>query len=357
MCTVGGSSTTRALPWLFPYNYFKGSSKFNMADYWKSQPRKFCEFCKCWIADNKPSVDFHEKGKRHKENVQKKIDELRKRSGEKAKEQEEMNEYFAQMERDAVAALKKDLARDPSLAAQYGVKLKTSDSSEKEKKKAVKSKSPEPESATTGKVREWYEAKSPEGYSYYWNITTNESVWEPPEDFVSLAEQEGQEEETGDNTAQASESAEAEPAEREEAPVEEPPRKVFRVDPVGTRGAAYGAWETVRQHPAPDPDPEPEPEPEPEPVSEPPVDPPALEDIPLPGEIPLPDDIPLPSDIPLPDSHPDTVPQSLPEPVKKERFKEKTVSSLGPSTGASVGFKKRKVAASARNARQREDND
>lgn len=24
------------------------------ADYWKSQPRKFCQYCKCWIADNKP---------------------------------------------------------------------------------------------------------------------------------------------------------------------------------------------------------------------------------------------------------------------------------------------------------------
>lgn len=24
------------------------------ADYWVSQARKYCEFCKCWIADNKP---------------------------------------------------------------------------------------------------------------------------------------------------------------------------------------------------------------------------------------------------------------------------------------------------------------
>ena len=27
---------------------------FFRADYWKSQAKKFCEFCKCWIADNKP---------------------------------------------------------------------------------------------------------------------------------------------------------------------------------------------------------------------------------------------------------------------------------------------------------------
>jgi len=29
-----------------------------MADYWKSQPRHFCEFCKCWTADNKAVIYF-----------------------------------------------------------------------------------------------------------------------------------------------------------------------------------------------------------------------------------------------------------------------------------------------------------
>jgi hypothetical protein len=43
--------------------------------------------------------------------------------------------------------------------------------------------------------------------------------------------------------------------------------------------------------------------------------------------------------------------------VKKDRFKEKTVASLGFSSGGNVAFKKRKVAASARNARQRDDDD
>ncbi|XP_046738017.1 WW domain-binding protein 4 isoform X3 [Diprion similis] len=37
----------------------------------------------------------------------------------------------------------------------------------------------------------WYEAVSPEGYTYYWHIQTNESVWEPPaEGFATIAEQE-----------------------------------------------------------------------------------------------------------------------------------------------------------------------
>lgn len=50
---------------------------------------------------------------------------------------------------------------------------------------------------------------------------------------------------------QAAGEAEEEQAEEEEEEEEEymkpPPVKVFRVDPRGTRGAAYGAWETIRQ--------------------------------------------------------------------------------------------------------------
>lgn len=40
-----------------------------MTEYWKSNPRKFCPQCKVWITDNKISVQFHESGKKHKENV------------------------------------------------------------------------------------------------------------------------------------------------------------------------------------------------------------------------------------------------------------------------------------------------
>lgn len=29
------------------------------ADYWKSQEKKYCDFCKCWIADNKPVSNFN----------------------------------------------------------------------------------------------------------------------------------------------------------------------------------------------------------------------------------------------------------------------------------------------------------
>ena len=90
-----------------------------MADYWKSQPRKHCDLCKCWIADNKPSRDFHERGKRHQQAVKDKLTELKKKGVRDAKKQRETEGYLAEMERDALKKFKKDLADNPELAKQY----------------------------------------------------------------------------------------------------------------------------------------------------------------------------------------------------------------------------------------------
>ncbi|KAL3878958.1 hypothetical protein ACJMK2_031282 [Sinanodonta woodiana] len=163
-----------------------------MTSYWKSQPKKFCDFCKCWITDNKPSVEFHEKGKRHQENVKRKIDDVRKKSIEDSKKKEEENDYMKQMEKDALAAFKKDLEQNPDLAAHYKAKLK--EKKEKDKKKEVQSsdtsvKEPVESQLTTSSEGEWYEALSPEGYTYYWNTVTSESIWEAPPKYVSLVEQ------------------------------------------------------------------------------------------------------------------------------------------------------------------------
>lgn len=68
------------------------------ADYWKSQGRKFCDFCKCWIADNKPSIDFHEGGKKHKENVSKRLKEIHKNSAKQAKQNKKFEDDLKKME-------------------------------------------------------------------------------------------------------------------------------------------------------------------------------------------------------------------------------------------------------------------
>ena len=66
------------------------------ADYWKSQDKKFCDYCKCWIADNKPSISFHEGGRRHKENVSKRLKDIYKKS---AKEQKQNRKYEDDMKK------------------------------------------------------------------------------------------------------------------------------------------------------------------------------------------------------------------------------------------------------------------
>ncbi|KAI0214720.1 WW domain-binding protein 4 [Lamellibrachia satsuma] len=150
----------------------------NMADYWKSQPRKFCEFCKCWIADNKPSRDFHERGKRHLENVQQKLDDLRKKGVRDTEKQEEMSESLRQMEEAALKAFKEDLKNNPALAAQYNVMTKSKE--EKPQKTSSWTCDNKPSEQGT-----WSEAQSPEGYTYYWNDVSGETTWEKPTDFVA----------------------------------------------------------------------------------------------------------------------------------------------------------------------------
>ncbi|MGH0149687.1 UNVERIFIED_CONTAM: hypothetical protein FKN15_025910, partial [Acipenser sinensis] len=111
-------------------------------EYWKSQPKKFCQYCKCWIADNKPSIEFHERGKNHKENVHAKISESI-----------EFHERGKNHKENVHAKISEKSASSP-----------------------------------------WVEAFTAEGYTYYYNTITGESKWENPESSVSppgVAQDEG----------------------------------------------------------------------------------------------------------------------------------------------------------------------
>ncbi|GFY49280.1 WW domain-binding protein 4 [Trichonephila inaurata madagascariensis] len=198
------------------------------SEYWKSLPRKYCDVCKCWFADNKASIEFHERGKRHQENAQKQIQDIQKRGVKEFKKQKQLEDDMAKIEKAALAAYKKDLqnfaeilpnsnpdlidntianlsnnvelsrnckSTEPKKFKQNVIakKEKTSNASKpvKVKKEVLETNSNvsvKQEEVT--ETRKWHEAMSDEGYKYYWNVENSESRWEPPEEgYISIEEQ------------------------------------------------------------------------------------------------------------------------------------------------------------------------
>uniref|UniRef100_A0A2K6TME3 WW domain binding protein 4 n=1 Tax=Saimiri boliviensis boliviensis TaxID=39432 RepID=A0A2K6TME3_SAIBB len=135
-----------------------------MADYWKSQPKKFCDYCKCWIADNRPisepsmtpvtstipptSVSNQQKEK--KEKKKRKKDPLKGRWVEGITS-EGYHYYY-----DLISG-----------ASQWE---KPEGFQGNLKKTAVKTI--------------WVEGLSEDGFTYYYNTETGESRWEKPDDFI-----------------------------------------------------------------------------------------------------------------------------------------------------------------------------
>ncbi|KAM7540465.1 hypothetical protein Aperf_G00000042535 [Anoplocephala perfoliata] len=161
-----------------------------MADYWKSNPKKYCEICKCWIQDNVISVKNHEGGQRHINNVKKKLRELQNNS--KASSENKIKEKISLINDMAYVGMVKDLERDPSLAKRYGADVPELKAADKKEKKAdangkQKAKSKAPTSAIPPAVAiskpvcfEWKELKAEDGRLYYWNKKTGTTQWERP---------------------------------------------------------------------------------------------------------------------------------------------------------------------------------
>lgn len=293
-----------------------------MSEYWVSQGRKMCTYCKCWTADNKASINFHEQGKNHKENVRLKLDELRKKGLEDARKKETEISDLAKIEKAAMAAYKKDMLESDGAAKGYGTpKIAVKDEAVVSKtvpaavtktvpaavtgaSKAVPSKSQPGGAASDG---DWASAYTDDGHLYYWNSVTNETSWYAPNQ---------QTEAIPEQSAPVKEVKKRKPAKRS-----------------ATTG--YGQWETVE------------------------TDEPEVADYDLPNDSKNnlsedPEDIPLP-----PSSEPDISKTAEKEEVKERtaKFKVKEVS-LGVTNkdNQPVAFKKRKIG-KQRQARGNLDDD
>ncbi|KAG5676750.1 hypothetical protein PVAND_006559 [Polypedilum vanderplanki] len=172
------------------------------ADYWKSQDRIFCDFCKCWITDNKPSVEFHNNGKRHKANVQKRISEIGKKSEADRKAQNKLDEELRKINDAAMKSYAKDISTGIDITSRaighasssskaidpIALPFYDEDDGPNVSRKATTITAQSTTAAASTETL-WCEAITDEGHTYYWNVKTNESTWEKPkEGFMSLKE-------------------------------------------------------------------------------------------------------------------------------------------------------------------------
>ncbi|KAF8013678.1 hypothetical protein BT93_I1515 [Corymbia citriodora subsp. variegata] len=81
-----------------------------MTEYWVSQGNKWCDFCKIFISNNPATIRNHELGQRHKDNVAKKLNDMRKEKAAKDKEQKEAARAIQQIEAKAKRSYQKDVA-------------------------------------------------------------------------------------------------------------------------------------------------------------------------------------------------------------------------------------------------------
>ncbi|UJR15291.1 hypothetical protein I4U23_002244 [Adineta vaga] len=219
-----------------------------MTEFWKSGEKHFCTFCKCWLAGNKISINLHESGNHHKSMVRAKVEQLRKASVEKERESKQFNETLGKIERAANESYRRDMANNAITTAnssQQGIstssdanlpsKLKRPANEPiqiqmKKPKFIIKTPTPKPvyepidtpsesetkvpekeeipkveESVTSKNVPEekqepvidnndtgegiWYESKTANQESFYWNDTTGESTWTPPAVYLSIEKQ------------------------------------------------------------------------------------------------------------------------------------------------------------------------
>jgi WW domain-binding protein 4 len=202
-----------------------------MADYWKSNDRHFCTFCKCWLAGNKISINLHESGNHHKSMVKAKLEQLRKANIEKERQDKQMNETLGQMERAANESFRRDMVANATNRLNSS-EQNSATSSEvnlpsklkrplnqpvqvqcKKAKFVIKTPTPqpvfepvvtpsEPDKQTETTVSEekpttsnqnpegtWYESKTDTQESFYWNDTTGESTWTAPAAYLSIEQQ------------------------------------------------------------------------------------------------------------------------------------------------------------------------
>lgn len=148
------------------------------------------------------SVEFHNNGKRHQIAVQKRLNEIGKKSAADQKEQNKINEQLRMMNDAAMQSYAQDISAGADISSRAIARANSKKAvdpmalanyeSDEEFGPNVSKRAAALASAAAAEVKDpslWCEARDEEGNTYYWNVKTNESKWsKPKEGFMSLQE-------------------------------------------------------------------------------------------------------------------------------------------------------------------------
>ncbi|KAF9356675.1 hypothetical protein BGX26_004911 [Mortierella sp. AD094] len=79
------------------------------AEYWKSNAKFWCRFCKIYITDNKSTRNIHDSGTKHKENVERFLREQNQRGKDKEAETARTNKQMEAIEKAAMKQYQLDV--------------------------------------------------------------------------------------------------------------------------------------------------------------------------------------------------------------------------------------------------------
>ncbi|CAL8468419.1 g7959 [Coccomyxa elongata] len=91
-----------------------------MTEKWKSNPMFWCDYCKVWMQDNPSAKATHERGMKHKENVAKKLRQMRQKADSDKKEAVLADKTMSSIEAAAKKQYEKDLAAAKAVASSHG---------------------------------------------------------------------------------------------------------------------------------------------------------------------------------------------------------------------------------------------
>jgi len=158
-----------------------------MTEYWVSQARHWCEYCRIFINGTKPSIAFHENGRKHKEIVELFLRDMRKRGRDRRIEKDDTAKELAKIEREAMKQYQREDvcgyagagAAGPPPSEQRAARLAQLEATmararqEREERLAASA-------SASGLPFGWEEAVNPDGKTFYTHTATGLVQWERP---------------------------------------------------------------------------------------------------------------------------------------------------------------------------------